>query len=113
MDLVQQGTTATDAGTRSRFLTTLVIAAAVAAVVAAGIFAVATGSARTPAPVAELSAEQIVIRGEVQDRLAAPIGLSAEQIVIRGEVQDRRAAPVGLSAEQIVIRAEVADRWGK
>jgi hypothetical protein len=85
MDLVQQGTTATDAGTRSRFLTTLVMAAAVAA----GIFAVATGSTRTPAPVAELSAEQIVIRGEVHDRLTAPVGLSAEQIVIRGEVADR------------------------
>jgi hypothetical protein len=38
-------------------------------------------------------------------------GLSAQQIVIRGEVADRALPLAGaLSSEQIVIRGEVADR---
>lgn len=41
---------------------------------------------------------------------AHQFGLTAQQIVIRGEVADRTGSPSGLSAQQIVTRGEVADR---
>jgi hypothetical protein len=91
------------------------IALALATTVALGAVALTVDpTASVPATDGGLTAQQIVIRGEVADRYAATNGtLSAQQIVIRGEVADRYAATNGtLSAQQIVIRGEVADRYG-
>jgi hypothetical protein len=91
------------------------------AVAAAGSIAVAIAMgaldrpvvASAPAATSGLSAQQVVIRGEVADRYAASqSGVSAQQLVTRSEVADRYGtSDSGLSAEQIVVRGEVADRY--
>ena len=112
MELIDRHATAHERKASARRLTTVLIALAVLAVVAAALFAMAGAFKGTPLPAANLSAQQVVIRGEVADRLAqsAMSGLSAQQIVIRGEVADRLARVTELSPEQIVIRGEVKDR---
>jgi hypothetical protein len=89
---------------------------ALAALLAVAAVALAGGQpAAAPSTESGITAEQIVIRGEVADRYAQQdLTLSDVQIVIRGEVADRYAQQdLTLSDVQIVIRGEVAERYGK
>jgi hypothetical protein len=88
---------------------------ALAAPLAIAAVALSAGQpAAAPSTESGMTAEQIVIRGEVADRyLQQEPTLSDEQIVIRGEVADRYGKGGTLSDEQIVIRGEVADRYGR
>jgi hypothetical protein len=93
--------TTTQPSVTHRSARTVRLGAALIAIAALGIaamLALSTTAGRSDraatAESAGLSPQQIVIRGEVQDRLSAEaksesVGLSPQQIVIRGEVQDR------------------------
>jgi hypothetical protein len=105
------------AGTRSWSSPLLAATAAVAIVLVGALVVLFAQQFQAPAAQSAsdgLNPQQIVIRGEVADRLAqsASDGLNPQQIVIRGEVADRLAqsAGDGLNPQQIVIRGEVADR---
>ncbi|MEA2609656.1 MAG: hypothetical protein QOJ75_1899 [Chloroflexota bacterium] len=108
------------AGTKVALAPSALIGLVGAALLAGGTLGAVLFAQPAQLPVAQsagqgLSPQQIVIRGEVADRLAqsAGQGLSPQQIVIRGEVADRLAqsASQGLSPQQIVIRGEIADHF--
>jgi hypothetical protein len=116
MELIHQHTGTIEPGAPYRKLLTLVSVASIVAVTAVLVFVTSGPFNPTPAPAPALSAQQVVIRGEVADRVtaaAAASRLSPQQIVVRGEVADRPAqggGTLGLSPQQIVIRGEVLDR---